>query len=166
MTSFFFLLNDILIHWEFCKYKTSMGQKQIIDLFCSLRCPVNSFTDVPFIMVLHGENVFWTWEGISLYNCKWPLGKNINCTLSRFLKIYVFYSVYHVALPWLHLGSQWTNQTLALRRSGATQTWYIWSYLWCPPQAKLHSSVEFWDVVSKSHTFLSLCFIPPIFYVH
>ena len=31
----------------------------IIELVCCLRCPVNSFTDVYFIVVFYGENTFW-----------------------------------------------------------------------------------------------------------
>lgn len=50
------------------KYKTSVDQKFIIEriiinLVCSSRCPVNSFTDVSLIMVADGENVFWVTRG-------------------------------------------------------------------------------------------------------
>ena len=34
-------------------------QRIIIDLIYSSRCPVNSFTDVSFTMVVYGENAFW-----------------------------------------------------------------------------------------------------------
>lgn len=35
-------------------------EKVIPDLVCSLSCPVNSFTDVPFIMAVCGESAFWS----------------------------------------------------------------------------------------------------------
>ena len=31
----------------------------IIEFVCCSRCPVNSFTDISFIMVVHRENTFW-----------------------------------------------------------------------------------------------------------
>lgn len=43
--------------------ETSMDQKgiterPIIDVVCSLRCSINSFTDMSFIKVLYGKNAF------------------------------------------------------------------------------------------------------------
>lgn len=35
----------------------------IIDLVCSCWCPVNSLTDVSFIMAVHGENTFFPMSG-------------------------------------------------------------------------------------------------------
>ena len=50
--------------WGKCyKYKTSMGQqfrteRVIIDVICSSGCPVNSFTDVSFTVVVYGKSAF------------------------------------------------------------------------------------------------------------
>ena len=46
------------------KHKTSINQKLvtetvIIEHVFSLRCLVNSFTDVSFLMVTNGEKDFW-----------------------------------------------------------------------------------------------------------
>lgn len=49
---------------QFYKYETTMAQKFrierfVIALVCSSRCPINSFKDVSFVMVVYGENSFW-----------------------------------------------------------------------------------------------------------
>lgn len=46
------------IFWKFNKYKTSIDEKFIIervitDLVWGLRCPINCFTDVCFMMVVY-----------------------------------------------------------------------------------------------------------------
>ena len=41
-------------------------ERVIIDLVCSLRCPVNSLSDISFTMVVYGENAFWAAGGFLL----------------------------------------------------------------------------------------------------
>ncbi len=49
-------------------------QRVIADHVYSWRCPVSSFTDVSFTVVVYGENAFWATGDFSLQYRKWPLG--------------------------------------------------------------------------------------------
>lgn len=51
-------------------------ERVIIDRVCSSGCPVNSFTDISFIIVVYWENAFGAAvEFLAAIQCKWPLSK-------------------------------------------------------------------------------------------
>ena len=50
----------------------------MIDCVCGWKCPVSSFVEVCFIVVIYGENVLWIATDICRYLFKyycWPLGQ-------------------------------------------------------------------------------------------
>ena len=51
-------------------------ERVIIDLVCSWRFPVNSFTDIFFTMVVYGENAFWATGGFFAAILQVATGKN------------------------------------------------------------------------------------------
>ena len=51
-------------------------ERVIIDVVCSSRCPVNSFTDICFTVVVYGENPFWAAGGFFAAIPRVAAGKN------------------------------------------------------------------------------------------
>jgi len=101
-------------------------ERVIIDLVCSWRCPVNSFTDVSFIMVVYGENAFWAAGGffrsghlekLSARLSSGAVSSSYNTSMEQVL----LHGGRHVAPPCFYSGPEQTNQTITRSREGLSR---------------------------------------------